>query len=197
MFTFRLPPPIICYILYLLTSITNAILVNVTVDDSLPDPLTGQLITYHPTTLWNVGQNCTSCTAVLDGASMYDRTWHDGTYYPADSNLPPSGPSNLTFLFNGTAIYVFCALALSTSSPTGYSNMTFYIDGELVGQFEKIPPGIQGKYLYNKTVYSNTNLPPGQHAFTLQNGQPGNAGNKSLTLFDYLVYSYVYNEIYL
>ncbi|KAF8987749.1 hypothetical protein BDQ17DRAFT_1199528, partial [Cyathus striatus] len=178
--------------LLLLSFITTggAVLVNVTVDDSLPDPLTGRLINYLPTTSWSDGVVCTDCTATVDGGSMFDRTWHDGTYFPANSNLPPTGPLNFTFSFNGTAIYVFCAIALSTTSPDGYSNMTFYIDNELVGQFERVPPGTQGAYLYNVSVYSNTSLPAGEHTFMLQNGQFGNGGNKSLTLFDYLVYSY-------
>ncbi|KAF8987739.1 hypothetical protein BDQ17DRAFT_1334870 [Cyathus striatus] len=187
----------------------EAVLVNVTVDDSLPDPLTGRPITYLPTDAWKDGVLCTDCTATVDGGSMFDRTWHDGTYFPANSNLPPTGPLNATFSFNGeiilsafyfrllmssryigTAIYVFCAISLSITSPTGYSNMTFYIDNELVGQFERVPPGFQGAYQYNVSVYSNTTLPAGEHAFMLQNGQFGNVGNKSLTLFDYLVYSF-------
>ncbi|KAF8987747.1 hypothetical protein BDQ17DRAFT_1334877 [Cyathus striatus] len=168
----------------------GAVLVNVTVDDSLPDPLTGRLITYLPTTSWKSGVLCTDCSATVDGGNMFDRTWHDGTYFPANSNLPPTGPLNATFSFSGTAIYVFCAISLSISSPTGFSNMTFYIDNELVGQFERVPPGLQGDYQYNVSVYSNTSLPAGEHTFMLQNGQFGNGGNKSLTLFDYLVYSY-------
>ncbi|KAF8987741.1 hypothetical protein BDQ17DRAFT_1258237 [Cyathus striatus] len=174
--------------LSLITTV-GAVLVNVTVDNSLPDPLTGRLVGYLPTTSWNAGVACTDCTAIVDEGSMFNRTWHDGTYFPVNSILPATGPLTITFSFNGTAIYVFCALALSFTSPDGYSNMTFYIDNEIVGQFEKEPSGTQGAYVYNISVYSNTSLSAGEHNFTLQNGPFGNGGNKSLTLFDYLVYS--------
>ncbi|KAF8986043.1 hypothetical protein BDQ17DRAFT_1259854 [Cyathus striatus] len=90
----------------------------------------------------------------------------------------------------GTAIYVFCALVASFSHPYGYSNMAFYIDDELVGHFEKTPPDNQGDYTYNISVYSNTSLSAGEHTFMLRNGQFGNVGNNSLTLLDYIVYTY-------
>ncbi|KAF8980271.1 hypothetical protein BDQ17DRAFT_949096 [Cyathus striatus] len=144
---------ILCF--FPLLAIVEAVLKNVTVDDSLPDPLTGQLITYLPADRWNVGVECSDCTAVLDRQFMYDKTWHDGTY-SADA----SGPLNAAFKFNGTAIYAFCAISLSNTELSGYSNMTFYIDAELVGRFERIPPGVQGSYQYNVSVYSTTSLPP-------------------------------------
>ncbi|KAF8988778.1 hypothetical protein BDQ17DRAFT_1434880 [Cyathus striatus] len=66
--------------------------------------------------------------------------------------------------------------------------MTFYIDGENVGQFERIPPA--SDWEYNVLVYSNSSLAARSHQFTLTNGQYGYGGQKSLILFDYLVYSF-------
>ncbi|KAF8997419.1 hypothetical protein BDQ17DRAFT_1309780 [Cyathus striatus] len=173
--------------LYLfLISTAGAVLVNVTVDDSATD-LTGEHIMYQGA--WKDGASCTGCTAAPDPEFMFGHSWKDGTYYPAGSGFPPSGPLRATFSFDGTAIYVFCAISLSSSNPTSYSNMTFYIDNELVGQFERVPPGLQGAYQYNVSVYSNATLSAGVHTFMLQNGQYGNAGNQSLTLLDYIVYS--------
>ncbi|KAF8995037.1 hypothetical protein BDQ17DRAFT_1251092 [Cyathus striatus] len=170
-------------------SITKAIIVNVTVDDILPDPLTGVRITYLPETGWKEGQTCTTCKAAPDGRQMYANTWHDSTSSPGNTTEPPSGPRNATFTFSGTAIYVFCALALaSTSTFTAYSNMSFYIDGETVGHFERVPPGVPG-YEYNVPVYSNTALSPEQHVLVLENGHIGGGGGPSMTLLDYLIYS--------
>ncbi|KAF8988779.1 hypothetical protein BDQ17DRAFT_1179908, partial [Cyathus striatus] len=166
-----------------------AAIVNVTVDDTNPDPLTGVRITYLPETGWNNGPTCTTCSATPDGRQMYANTWHDSTFSPGTIAAPPTGPQNASFTFSGTAIYVFCALALaSTSTFTAYTNMSFYIDGETVGNFEREPPGMPG-YEYNVPVYSNTALPPGQHVLVLENGNIGNGGDLSLTLLDYLIYS--------
>ncbi|KAF8995268.1 hypothetical protein BDQ17DRAFT_1365873, partial [Cyathus striatus] len=71
--------------------------------------------------------------------------------------------------------------------------MTFYIDSEFVGNFSHTPRIVSDQassYQYNVLVYSNTSIIPGGHTFMLQNGQEGGGGNKSLTLFDYLIYSY-------
>ncbi|KAF8988774.1 hypothetical protein BDQ17DRAFT_1373849 [Cyathus striatus] len=159
------------YVLQLIPILTRAVLVNVTVDDSGTDPISGEWITYTAGG-WKPSP-CSTCVAQPDKAHMFNMTWHDGTYYPANSSLGnATGPLNAMFMFNGSAIYVFCAIALE--SDFGISNMTFFIDGEN----------------YDVLVYSNTSLAPRPHQFTLQNGEFGNEGNVSFTLFDYLIYSY-------
>ncbi|KAF8995252.1 hypothetical protein BDQ17DRAFT_1250922 [Cyathus striatus] len=168
-------------------SSVNAIVVNVTVDDASPDPLTGQSITYNPENFWNYGPTCSICGAHVDEQEMYHGTWHDGTYYPSGPRST-EGSLNATFIFNGTAIYIYCAISLSIQPLVGYSNMTFFIDNEAVGHFEWIPPG-DNTYQYNVLVYSNASIIPGEHTFLLKNGQEGDSGDTSLTLFDYLVYS--------
>ncbi|KAF8989610.1 hypothetical protein BDQ17DRAFT_1434321 [Cyathus striatus] len=196
-----------------LLSSTRAVIVNITVDDASSDPLTGFSITYLPLDKWNNGPTCNTCRARADKEEMYNGTWHDSTYFSSNSlHLPSEGSLNATFVFNGTflpdirnvykphsyigsAIYIFCAIALSNNIPDngGYTNMTFHIDHEVVGHFEKIPgPPASGDetYQYDVLVYSNASMIAGEHKFVLQNGQEGGGGNESLTLFDYLVYSY-------
>ena len=87
----------------------------------------------------------------------------------------------------GTAMYVFCALAESSTSPDGDSNMSFYIDGDLKGTFVKIAPGNVGVYDYNVPVFAIDSLTPEEHNFTLQGGHVN--GFKSLVLLDRMVYT--------
>ncbi|KAK0470409.1 uncharacterized protein EV420DRAFT_1473466 [Desarmillaria tabescens] len=156
--------------------------VNVTINDQSPS------LFYSPEDGWNDSlKPCPGCTAHPNASKAIYGTWHDSTHYPdVGSELSPM--PNVSALFNGTAIYVICILAKTTTSPTGNSDMSFYIDDDLVGQFIQATPGEPG-FEYNVTVYSNSSIPVGQHRFTLQNGHIG--GNKSLALFDALVYSYV------
>ncbi|KAF9448664.1 hypothetical protein P691DRAFT_800447 [Macrolepiota fuliginosa MF-IS2] len=64
-----------------LPSPSKARFVNVTVDDSGPDHLTGELITYTPGlgVGWKLGQDCSDCTAGPQKALAYHQTWHDST----------------------------------------------------------------------------------------------------------------------
>ena len=54
-----------------------AVPVNVTVDDTNGDPRTGAQFLYSPLNRWNVGQNCTSCSAHVNASLAYMHTWHD------------------------------------------------------------------------------------------------------------------------
>ncbi|KAF8989057.1 hypothetical protein BDQ17DRAFT_1257251 [Cyathus striatus] len=176
----------------ILLSSTRAVIVNITVDDASSDLLTGFSITYLPLDLWNNGPMCNICLARVDKEEMHNGTWHDGTYFPSSSPHPSERSLNATFVFNGTAIYIFCTIVISNNihGDGGYTNMTFHIDNEVVDHFEQIPgPPGDGTYQYDVLVYSNTSMIPGEHIFVLQNGQEGGGGNESLTLFDYLVYS--------
>lgn len=56
---------------------------NITVDDTDPDPLTGNIFTYSPPGHWNNGNGCIMCTAKPSPASALDGTWHDATYKPS------------------------------------------------------------------------------------------------------------------
>ncbi|KAK7468603.1 hypothetical protein VKT23_003107 [Stygiomarasmius scandens] len=147
----------------------RAVLVNRTIDDTLPDS-TGASITYLPDGAWNDGTSCERCTAKPDSGQMSSGTWHDGTFYskPGGNDFP-NQVLNASTIFNGTSVYVFCALSRSKASPFGNSDMTFYIDGQLVGIFLKPASGTDG-FDYDVPVYVNESLSPGFHKLVLQNG---------------------------
>ncbi|OCH86684.1 hypothetical protein OBBRIDRAFT_737541 [Obba rivulosa] len=160
---------------------------NISIDDSMGDPFTGEQWSYYPPNLWNVGQNCSGCTAHPDPSDAYLNTWHDSTFYPQPGISPePNVPTTATITFNGTALYVYCMIAHSSVSPDGNTDMTFMIDNEIVGGYAEAPTG-QMSYDYNILVYSNDALVPGFHTFTLINGHVN--GNKSLVLLDYAMYT--------
>ncbi|KIJ36511.1 hypothetical protein M422DRAFT_261067 [Sphaerobolus stellatus SS14] len=172
------------YIISLLFQIsvreTSAVLVNVTVDDAGVDPSTGQSIVYTPEGPWNEGKTCSFCAEKPDPASMHNETWHVAAYVPNDGQGDPTGSSNVTFSFNGTAIYAFCAIQR-------FTNMTFFIDDEPVNHFSQQ----SDIFLYNIPVFIKSSLLPGKHIFTLVNGAVDGSGNqRSTILFDYLIYSH-------
>lgn len=79
-------------------------LVNITVDDTNPDPLTGNTFVYSPQNLWNIGNGCASCTAKPNPAQAFDATWHDATF---DLSVPATAEvQTATFQFNGECILV-------------------------------------------------------------------------------------------
>lgn len=56
---------------------------NVTIDDQEGDPTNGNRIIYTPQGGWNIGQNCSACTAKATPQSdAYLGTWMDATYNP-------------------------------------------------------------------------------------------------------------------
>ncbi|KAK7468602.1 hypothetical protein VKT23_003106 [Stygiomarasmius scandens] len=174
------------WIIFCLPSI-SAVLVNRTIDDTLPDS-TGASITYLPDGAWNDGTSCRRCTAKPDSGQMSSGTWHDGTFNSKPgSNGFPNQVLNASTIFNGTSVYVFCALSRPKASPSGNSDMTFYIDGQLVGTFSKLAPGGDG-FDYNVPVYVNESLSPGFHKLVLQNGHVN--GPSSLVILDRMVYSF-------
>ncbi|KAJ7139672.1 hypothetical protein C8R44DRAFT_727686 [Mycena epipterygia] len=170
---------------------TQAVLVNVTVDDTAGDSLTGALVTYTPPDAWNSQANCNNKCEVHPDITKLDGpgtgTWHDSTFSVDPGNPHPNVPLTASISFNGSAVYVFCALSRSTTAPPGNSDMTFYLDGVAIGAFTKAPLGTAG-FDYHVPVYANTAIPPGQHTFTLQNGHQN--GPTSLMILDSIVYSY-------
>lgn len=100
----------------------------------------------------------------------------------------PSIVPTASAIFNGTAVYVLCALDLSTTKK--YSNsadMYFFIDNNFVGAFSQEAPGTTG-YEYNVTVFAIVNLLPMEHNITIQNGHVG--GPSSLMLLDVIIYTH-------
>ncbi|KAH6912766.1 hypothetical protein BKA70DRAFT_1059680, partial [Coprinopsis sp. MPI-PUGE-AT-0042] len=165
-------------------------LVNATIDDAYGDTRGGAGIDYTPASAWRDGRlPCTSCLAQPNSALLYNRTWHDSTFTRNSQNEALNNiPTVATAHFSGTGIYVYCALARPDDAGfTTRSDMTFYIDGKEVGTFKQEPPGGDG-FDYDALVYKNTELPPGDHEFILQNGRAD--APASLVLLDRIVYTY-------
>ncbi|PSS37780.1 hypothetical protein PHLCEN_2v381 [Hermanssonia centrifuga] len=169
-----------------LADLVVATLVNITVDDS-----DTQAITYIPTTAhWassSPNQPCNSCLEHPTNAS--GQTWHDATYN--STNPLQNITQTATFIFDGSAIYVFGIISHNHNNTVRDMDIFFYIDDHMVGNFKDSPPanpdgGIV--YDYNVVLYANPSISqPGSHNFTLQNGQIG--GSSSLILFDYIIYT--------
>lgn len=87
----------------LLVGPCSAILFNVTVDDSFPDPVTGTSIVYSPATSWFAGgSDCSNCTARLDPNQANRGTWHENAFFPIwEGNIPAEVVSTATFQFQG------------------------------------------------------------------------------------------------
>ncbi|KAJ6604189.1 hypothetical protein DFH09DRAFT_301029 [Mycena vulgaris] len=168
---------------------TQAVLVNVTIDDTAGDLLTGEQVVYAPPDAWNSGPPCTACAVDPDRTKLGGGTWHDSTFsVNADGgNRHPNVPLTATVKFNGSAVYVFCARSRSNTAPDGNSDMTFYLDGVQVDAFQEVPIGSAG-FDYGVLVYSNLAVPPGPHTLTVQNGHQN--GPRSLLILDSIVYSY-------
>ncbi|KAF9498164.1 hypothetical protein BDN71DRAFT_1443906 [Pleurotus eryngii] len=160
---------------------------NITIDDTYGDPTTNGNITYFPKGAWRDGVRCRNCTAHLEASNVYNRSWTESVFDPLpdcgdDATIIPSA----SVVFNGTAVYVLCAIAqLGWSHPTN-SNMMFLLDGQVTGAFSRASSGPAG-YEYNVTVFSQTNLTPGAHNLTIQNGNVN--GTRSLVLLDAVLYT--------
>ncbi|KAJ7022073.1 hypothetical protein C8F04DRAFT_972029, partial [Mycena alexandri] len=164
---------------------TQAILLNVTIDDTTGDSLTGAHVTYSPTNAWNSSRTCIECP---DPKKLFSGTSHTSAFSVNDTKNP-NVPSTATVSFSGSAIYVFCAVSHSASSPGnlgGDSDMTFYVDGVQVGVFVQPAVGSAG-FDYSVPVFVNSALPPGPHTFTLQNGHEN--GPSSLLVLDQIIYT--------
>ncbi|KAF9456992.1 hypothetical protein BDZ94DRAFT_1176526 [Collybia nuda] len=169
----------------LLSPFTQSLAINYTVDDSAPDPRTGNSILYSPDTEWNTATLCqggsgpTKCLAQPDKTVVSDGTWHDSTFFPGMDNVPITA----TFRFEGTAIYVYCVLVGEFF--LGDTDMTFVLDGQAIGHFtEEAPSGAD--YEYNVLAFSDSSLPPGSHELKILNGANG---EKSFMILDRIVYS--------
>ncbi|EMD35836.1 hypothetical protein CERSUDRAFT_96059 [Gelatoporia subvermispora B] len=156
---------------------------NISIDDTFGDPVTGEHFVYTPPDFWNVGQDCSSCQAHPDAAQAFGGTWHD-----ASSGFGPGNTRNATVAFNGTSLYVYCILALDDGA-LGNVDMTFYIDGNYAGEYYIATPANAAAltYKYSALVFHTDNLPPGNHHFTIVDGQMSE--NKPLILFDYVQYT--------
>lgn len=190
MLSFLLGPTLV-YILFTFCAsvigLVSASLVNITVDDTYGDPTTGAHFVYTPPQAWAAGPMCSSCPAQLDANDTYMNTWHSGMFFPSSAGLGSGVPSTASVSFNGSAVYVFCVIAVQAQDFDANMELTFMLDDEVVGVFDLFPPDGADAFSYDVPVYSNASVPAGMHNLTLVNGQSG--GIQSLVLLDYIIYS--------
>ena len=72
---------------FLLIPSVLSVLINVTIDDTFADPLTGYHFDYSPATSWSIGANCDGCSALPDSSQVYDKTWHTGTFVSSQESI--------------------------------------------------------------------------------------------------------------
>lgn len=161
-------------------------LVNITIDDTYGDPQTGLPPWYSSAHAWNertIADGCESCGARPDGRQMYKETWHDETTFPDQI------PSNMTFSFSGTMLYIYCVLANNVNLFHRDTRLAIYIDNSLtpVAQFHHAPdPGVDG-FIYDQLVFKSDPLEDREHTVLVSNWADGDSG--SLVLFDYAIYT--------
>ena len=95
------------YALALYLPCATSALVNITVDDTNADPLTGARFSYSPDGRWNAGNDCGVCLAKLDQSQTFDATWHDATSNPT---LPANQVQTASFQFTGEHVRLVCWL---------------------------------------------------------------------------------------
>ncbi|KAJ7589120.1 hypothetical protein C8J56DRAFT_784257 [Mycena floridula] len=154
---------------------------DITVDDSLGDPITSAQITYEPSDAWNYGPSCTRCSTKPDNLSdIRNGTWHD-VLSPIGQNVT----ATFQFSVTGTAISVY-----GIKIQTAYVTLLFLIDGQQFGStFLAIQPD-EILFTYNYLYFSKGDLTSGQHTLVIQNG---NQTQNSLFLLDYIKYTRVDN----
>ncbi|KLO13080.1 hypothetical protein SCHPADRAFT_904487 [Schizopora paradoxa] len=168
-------------------------LINITIDDSSADPLTGVQIFYglqnQPGTSagWAAGQDCPNCLAQPDKAQAFDNSWHDSTYSVPKGNLPYAWVT-----FTGSAVYVMGIIVASipqTNYSLNNSRLFFQIDGEDQGNYLHVASiGPEIVYSYNALFFAKEDLPYGLHNITIMNGDSSPAPD-SLCLLDRIVYT--------
>ncbi|KAJ7102385.1 hypothetical protein B0H15DRAFT_814384 [Mycena belliarum] len=161
----------------------QAALVNVTIDDSAGDPLSGARVAYTPPDAWNSQNECQDCAVHPDVAQLEAGTWHESTFSVDSATTKyPDVPLTASVSFNGSAVYVFCALTNAAS------DMSFYIDGVVAGTF--VQPALasdSATFNYRVPVFASARLPARQHTLTIQNGLQG--GPRALLVLDSIVYT--------
>ncbi|KAF9454926.1 hypothetical protein P691DRAFT_691072 [Macrolepiota fuliginosa MF-IS2] len=168
-------------------------LVNVTVDDTVPNPATNARVTYLDAG-WSQCPTMFCPSPRPDPSEALNETWRTSIFDPtqgSNTNLSIS-PPRASITFFGSAVYVYCILSLSESSDsTTNSDMLFKIDEEEPGFFSLESQGATSggsAFAYNVLVYANSSLLMDNHTLTIQNGR-GPGGTKALMMLDYVVFS--------
>jgi len=164
------------FILFATGSFALAI-INVTVDDAV---LAGPVVpNYLPnSSVWNIGNNCTTCSAHPDRVSAFNGTWHDIVYYPSDGFVPA-----IEISFTGNGLYIFFIIPNTLPGLVKLTDIYFELDNVNVSSYIHNP---DNNTYYNVPVYANGELDFGPHTMMVQ---PVLAGSNVVMLFDYLIYS--------
>lgn len=92
-------------------STAYAALVNVTIDDTNGDSVTGLLPSYVASEDdWNRQSGCSGCWSHLDTSSVFDGTWHSATF---DAGHATAKAVNISFTGNLSAVDFLCLLERS------------------------------------------------------------------------------------
>ncbi|EJD35765.1 hypothetical protein AURDEDRAFT_175161 [Auricularia subglabra TFB-10046 SS5] len=159
-------------------------LLNVTIDDTLGDNLSGEKPEYkgkdwRPRSVG--GTPCTVCSAQPDPTFVVNGTWHDQLTFSGEE------PATISFTFSGTAVYVFCIVPNGIPlTPINVTRLSFYLDDSVSGSYLHHVDKTLDQYLYNQLVFNRDDLTAGNHTLRIAN-QPADTG--SLILFDYAVYT--------
>lgn len=174
--------PLILFFSLLVLRLATASLTNRTIDDEKGDSTSRLLPEYSPPGAWHQGSTCTACYVHLDSSQTFRGTWHDTTYHPGDPE-----PRSITMRFNGTAVYVYNALANNVTNADTGTYLTFTLDGSLVGRYQHIPRSTT-LFDYNIPVYANDSLQNEEHQLIVQADE--SVQKPSLILFDCAVYTF-------
>ncbi|KZT11256.1 uncharacterized protein LAESUDRAFT_754921 [Laetiporus sulphureus 93-53] len=156
-------------------------LTNRTIDDENGDSVTGLQPIYLPSDDWHNGTSCPTCLVQPNIAETFEHSWHATTASPSD----PS-PRNVTLIFNGTAIWVYCVIPNYVEWATTFTNISFELDGDTVGSYSHLPSA-STDMAYNVTVYSNASMENKEHTLTMTSRRDVNS---SFLVFDWAKYTY-------
>ncbi|KAF9014183.1 hypothetical protein BDQ17DRAFT_1342232 [Cyathus striatus] len=176
---------ILALLLYLL-SFTFAILVNYTIDDTLGDSRTQQLLTYFPASgVWEnpvcYWGNC---------SIRPDPSWaFEGTYMAATYRYQSMQNASIIMEFEGVAIYVLFILPNQQGPGVDTTTMVnFTIDGQIMGNFVHVADFSTNDILHNQTVFGMTGLSNGIHQLVIS------ASGLDINVyinFDYAIYTHI------
>ncbi|KAF8877506.1 hypothetical protein BD779DRAFT_107152 [Infundibulicybe gibba] len=166
----------------LLIQVSNSILVNHTIDDSLGDLQTGLKVQYFPLTdgsepVWKSQDTSNdTCFVNPDPTEAHFNTWSSASCSGSDT-------VSATFSFHGTAIYIYFIISscLLHSGFVNAANCDFWVDGQFVGNYMQFPA--VGVFGYNTLVYANDSLSNSLHTFAIQ------PRDNSFLIFDYAEYT--------
>ncbi|KAI0354223.1 hypothetical protein OH77DRAFT_1426270 [Trametes cingulata] len=171
-------------LLCLIVTSCSASLVNRTIDDQKGDSVTGAVPLFAPPDTWHIGQTCAGCAVrapTIDPGQVFEGTWHDSTFRGLGQPA-----QDIEIHFQGSAIYAFHIIINGpVPSAKTLTNLTFYLDGNLDGTYEHEPDGTGPLFLYNVSVYGNSNIPYGDHVLQIVS----TGVDPALVLFDYAVYT--------